>query len=358
MSVIEDEAAGRTLNAFRAAWARKDVVGLMGLVTDDCVYSASVGPEPGMTWHGRDAVRDGFVRLLAYDHGESIGGDWLIAEGRGYAEWRYSVTGPDGSQRTVRGCDILIFRDGKISRKDAFRKMEAAAPPAVAAASLAPPVEALAPLPYRARRFASLGLWVLRGFRLKVYGISHRPQAVGELFHSAALIDAARHHTHDRLADAIAEGNHHDLGFVILHEGLQGLWLLVDWWAHGDICCQLLSHADDSRPLRFAPVRPSLVACAWELVPIGFERTAWVETMLTERPDPEAYLARRLPDGNYRRRRLPPVAPQLAGPDPAPCLRCSASRPPRRNRPNMRRSLKRDQSGWLRVAGRLCSKAK
>ena len=57
----------RVLDTFARAWSQHDIDTLMSLVTDDCVYSASVGPDPGETFVGREAVRNGFLRLLAYD---------------------------------------------------------------------------------------------------------------------------------------------------------------------------------------------------------------------------------------------------------------------------------------------------
>ena len=40
----------------RAAWGRGDLATIMKFVADDCVYCASVGPEPGETFVGREAV--------------------------------------------------------------------------------------------------------------------------------------------------------------------------------------------------------------------------------------------------------------------------------------------------------------
>src|SRR5262245_26811607 len=52
---------------FSDAWATRDIDGLMALVTDDIVYGASVGPEPGATFRGRDEVRRGFEHMLHHD---------------------------------------------------------------------------------------------------------------------------------------------------------------------------------------------------------------------------------------------------------------------------------------------------
>lgn len=107
-----------------AAWGRADLPALMTFIAQDCVYTASVGPEPGETFVGRDAVRAGFAKLLAHDSdgvaepGEirSAGNDWVVST------WGYRKVGPDGRRILVRGCDVFVFRDGLIIRKDAFRK--------------------------------------------------------------------------------------------------------------------------------------------------------------------------------------------------------------------------------------------
>jgi len=106
-----------------AAWGRADLETLMKFIADDCVYTASVGPEPGETFVGRDAVRAGFAKLLAHDSdgvaepGEiRPAGDWVVST------WGYRKPAPAGGQTLVRGCDVFVFRDGLIVRKDAFRK--------------------------------------------------------------------------------------------------------------------------------------------------------------------------------------------------------------------------------------------
>jgi ketosteroid isomerase-like protein len=111
------------LKAFGAAWARKDVEELMSFVTDDCIYNASVGPEPGSTYVGREAVRRGFEELLKHDaRGKSRGGRVLVAGDRGVAEWSYIFTDDTGREIELKGCDLFEFVGDKISRKDAYRK--------------------------------------------------------------------------------------------------------------------------------------------------------------------------------------------------------------------------------------------
>jgi rhodanese-related sulfurtransferase/ketosteroid isomerase-like protein len=112
------------LRQFGAAWARADLDALMAFVTDDCIYLASVGPEPGATYRGREEVRRGFAAMLAYDRGrERHGGTVVVAGDAGFAEWSFTETTTDGGRRLIRGCDLFEFRDGRISKKDAYRKL-------------------------------------------------------------------------------------------------------------------------------------------------------------------------------------------------------------------------------------------
>ena len=112
-----------TYAAFAEAWRRKDVDGLMALVTDDVVYAASVGCEPGATYRGRDEVRRGFEQMLSHDRTIAIHDRPLTIVGdRGFAEWEYTVERNGGDRARVRGIDVLHFAGGRISLKDAFRK--------------------------------------------------------------------------------------------------------------------------------------------------------------------------------------------------------------------------------------------
>jgi ketosteroid isomerase-like protein len=109
--------------AFGQAWRRGDVDAILAHMTEDAVYSTSVGPEPGRTFVGREELARGIAGALeAHSHLVFHPGEAWTCGQRGVAHWHYTVRGDDSDVVTARGVDILAFRDGLVARKDAFRK--------------------------------------------------------------------------------------------------------------------------------------------------------------------------------------------------------------------------------------------
>ena len=107
-----------------AAWSRHDTDAILETMTPDCVFETSGGPDPwGRRYEGQAAVREAIDEIfnmlpdVRYMHARhSAFGD------RGVSEWTMVATRPDGSRIEARGCDLFEFRDGKIHRKDSYRK--------------------------------------------------------------------------------------------------------------------------------------------------------------------------------------------------------------------------------------------
>ena len=107
------------LMEFAAAWGSKNLDVLMQLFTEDCIYKASVGSEPGTTYTGQAAVRSGVEAMMAHDYGSRSEISNIHVSGDvGFWEWTYSF--PDG--RVVYGCDLFEFVGDKVRVKNAFRK--------------------------------------------------------------------------------------------------------------------------------------------------------------------------------------------------------------------------------------------
>jgi hypothetical protein len=125
--------------------------------------------------------------------------------------------------------------------------------------------------------------------KLKVYGIAYQGDAPGN-----ALVAAARPIVDQRIAASAKMTNHYGVGFVGIHEGRDGSFVFVDWWAdenelHHHV---YVSAADDPERLEYRT--PSgLTACVWDLRVLCFEREAWLDCVLKRHTDPdmERYLS-------------------------------------------------------------------
>ncbi len=112
------------LAAFGQAWNRHDIDALMSFMTEDCVFETAAGAEACGTRHqGLEAVRKAFASAWALvpdaqwrDAVHHVEGDF------GLSEWTFTGTAADGSRIEVNGVDLFTFKDGKIHRKNTFRK--------------------------------------------------------------------------------------------------------------------------------------------------------------------------------------------------------------------------------------------
>ena len=111
------------LKKFAKAWGERDIDTVMACMTSNCVYEASVGPEPGTTFQGADQVRRGILQMFTHDEGSTARISNLFITGTQAAwEWTYYWSNPAGRNRAVRGCDVFEFSGEKIRRKSGFRK--------------------------------------------------------------------------------------------------------------------------------------------------------------------------------------------------------------------------------------------
>lgn len=107
------------------AWNDHDLDRLMALFSDDCVFEASGGGEVhGQRFEGRGEVRDAFSAVFDEMPDANWGGGrhYVLDEGYAVSEWTLTGTLSDGSRREVNGCDFLTVLDGKITKKNAYRK--------------------------------------------------------------------------------------------------------------------------------------------------------------------------------------------------------------------------------------------
>jgi ketosteroid isomerase-like protein len=119
-----DEVTTDFLEAFAAAWNRHDTDAILSMMTPDCVFQASRGPEvKGTAYVGQDEVRRGIEDVFrSFPDARWNGSMHFISGDRGVSEWVFTATGPDGARIEVQGCDLFTFRDGRIAVKNSYRK--------------------------------------------------------------------------------------------------------------------------------------------------------------------------------------------------------------------------------------------
>lgn len=149
---------------------------------------------------------------------------------------------------------------------------------------------------YRRRPVRFLELAEREGWRLKVYGIRFQS---GPEFQTPdkALVQAAIARAFDSLERPATSSDRYGVGFLIVHQGQDRNWVLLDWWYDSEILKQRLFSSAIDKPLELSSVLQSdIVACTWEMAVLGFERDAWVKTVLDNPggPDFESYCAQHL----------------------------------------------------------------
>lgn len=106
------------------AFNRHDIDGVMQFFAEDCVFNAVGGPDVhGNRIEGARAIAEAFNGVwTAMPDAEWAGHSHFTAGDRGVSEWTFRGTAADGSRIEAEGCDLFTFANGKIVRKQAFRK--------------------------------------------------------------------------------------------------------------------------------------------------------------------------------------------------------------------------------------------
>lgn len=126
MATVVDEVTVDTLQEFADAFNAHDAEKLMTFMTPDCIFDISYGPDVcGQRFEGRDAVKAAFASVWGrYPDAQWRSPTHFVVGNRGVSEWTFTGTDKDGTRVEVNGCDIFTFREGKILKKDSYRKFQ------------------------------------------------------------------------------------------------------------------------------------------------------------------------------------------------------------------------------------------
>jgi ketosteroid isomerase-like protein len=112
------------LVGFGEVWAQKDLDACMAYFTEDAVFHAAAGPEPGTTYSGKDAIRRQIETIFGNPLiAPMIPGPCFISGDHGMAHWTLVIEDESGHSHEFRGVDFYRFEGDKIRLKDSFRKV-------------------------------------------------------------------------------------------------------------------------------------------------------------------------------------------------------------------------------------------
>jgi ketosteroid isomerase-like protein len=112
------------LDRFADAWNGHDLDAVMSIMTDDCVFEASMGPQANaQCGEGKQAVRAAYAAVFETFHDAHWANPrHFVVGNRGVSEGTFTGTHTGGTRVEVTGCDLFTFRDGKIAIKNSYRK--------------------------------------------------------------------------------------------------------------------------------------------------------------------------------------------------------------------------------------------
>lgn len=127
----------------------------------------------------------------------------------------------------------------------------------------------------RLYELVALGNWVV-----KVYTITAKPA-----FGSVEVLQ----HVKANLSSLLEEAReHHNSAFLIIHEGTDGVWSLLNWWTGKEMLRTktYFTSFQEKDKMTLLPGGGSM-ACVWELPVFMHERNAWVKHILKNASSPD-----------------------------------------------------------------------
>lgn len=138
--------------------------------------------------------------------------------------------------------------------------------------------------PYQKRSIRFLDVVDYNDWKMKVYSISAKRE-----FIAPGLAEMAKMIVPEMLPDEAFTDQHYGLGFVMLHEGIDGNYIITSWWEGENMLCNHIRAAPADKPYVFRSIADTgIVSCVWELEVHYHEKKAWIQAMLDNESGPDA----------------------------------------------------------------------
>lgn len=117
------ESGMRSVLAFNDAFNRHDVVGMMQLMSDDCVFENTTPAPDGTKYSGKEAITQFWQEFFRASPQAHIQIEEIFGLGhRCIMRWKYTWIDETGNKGHVRGVDIFQEKDDLISEKLSYVK--------------------------------------------------------------------------------------------------------------------------------------------------------------------------------------------------------------------------------------------
>jgi len=128
------------------------------------------------------------------------------------------------------------------------------------------------------------GLIKVRDWSVKLYTITNRKN-----FESVDILSNVKLNLPSILKyTEVLNLDLYNIGFLMLHEGREGVWIIFSWWVDGEIVQSKVLFSEFHKPnvITDSPYAPSSLICVWELEVVAYERAAWIKHILLNADKP------------------------------------------------------------------------
>ncbi len=123
MKMSRIESAMRTVLKFNEAFNRHDVVEMMQLLSDDCIFENTTPAPDGTVYTGKEAITQFWQDFFRQSPQAHIAIEEIFGLGfRCVMRWRYDWVDEAGKKGHVRGVDIFKLKSGLICEKLSYVK--------------------------------------------------------------------------------------------------------------------------------------------------------------------------------------------------------------------------------------------
>jgi ketosteroid isomerase-like protein len=112
-----------TIERFNEAFGRHDVLAIMALMTDDCLFEGTFPASDGQYYRGQAEVGAFWTAFFTGSPNARFEAEEIFAGGdRGVVRWVYHWTNEAGEPGHVRGVDIFRVVEDKVAEKLSYVK--------------------------------------------------------------------------------------------------------------------------------------------------------------------------------------------------------------------------------------------